>query len=165
MLACFSRKVSFVATSPNPILVWYRINYMNYTVEKNEQYALIKLQETSFGGEVPSDFETLARSLFREGYSNLIVDLTPLDDVDASGVGVLRKINRQCTNELGLLVLVTDKDNTVDLLESFKIQDLTILPTVEEAIDAVFMNDLENDFRNEEDDSYDGFEGSTTTEP
>lgn len=138
---------------------------MNYTVEKNEQYALIKLQETSFGGEVPADFETLARSLFREGYSNLIVDFSPLDDVDSSGVGVIRKINRQCTNELGLLVLVTDKDSTVDLLDSFKIQDLTILPTIEEAIDAVFMNDLENDFRNEEDDSYDGFEGSTTSEP
>ncbi|WP_234734824.1 STAS domain-containing protein [Tellurirhabdus bombi] len=138
---------------------------MNYTVEKNEQYALIKLQETSFGGEVPADFETLARSLFREGYSNLIVDFSPLDDVDSGGVGVIRKINRQCTNELGLLVLVTDKDSTVDLLDSFKIQDLTILPTIEEAIDAVFMNDLENDFRNEEDDSYDGFEGSTTSEP
>ena len=29
------------------------------------------------------------------------------------------------------------------------------MPTVEEAIDAVFMNELENDFRSEEDDEYD----------
>ncbi|MCK8492871.1 STAS domain-containing protein [Spirosoma sp. RP8] len=128
---------------------------MNYTIEKNEQYALIRLAESEFGGDVPTDFETLSRSLFRSGYSNIIVDMASLQTVDQAGVSTIRKINRQCSNELGLLVLVTKNDELIEFLDTANISDLNILPTVEEAVDAVFMNELENDFRSEEDDEYD----------
>lgn len=137
---------------------------MNYTIEKNEQYALIKLQEQAFGGEVPTGFETLSRSLFREGYSNLVVDFNTVESVDNNGVSVLRKINRQCSNELGLLVLVTKSDNMTDFLYASNIPDLTVLPTTEEAVDAVFMHELENDFMNEQEDEYDGELGEGTFE-
>ena len=68
----------------------------------------------------------------------------------------IRKINRQCSNELGLLVLVTKNDDLTDFLYETNIADLTILPTVEEAIDAVFINELENDFSSGAEDEYDG---------
>lgn len=128
---------------------------MNYTIEKNEQYSLVRLAEKEFGGEVATDFETLSRGLFREGYSNIIVDMAPVLSVDSAGVTTLRKVNRQCTNEAGLLIVVTKDDDLIESLDKANLSDLTILPTVEEAIDAVFMNDLENDFRSEEDDEYD----------
>ncbi|ADB38687.1 STAS domain-containing protein [Spirosoma linguale] len=128
---------------------------MNYTIEKNEQYALIRLAESQFGEEVSATFDTLSRGLFREGYSNIIIDVEPVQSVDQSGLTTIRKINRQCTNEVGLLILVTKNDDLIDVLDGANISDLTILPTVEEAIDAVFMNELENDFRSEEDDEYD----------
>ncbi len=128
---------------------------MNYTIEKNEQYALIRLAESEFGGDVPADFETLSRTLFREGYSNIIVDMAPVQVVDSAGVTTIRKITRQCTNEVGLMVLVTKNDELVEFLDKANIGDLTIMPTVEEAVDAVFMNELENDFRSEDDDEYD----------
>jgi anti-anti-sigma regulatory factor len=132
---------------------------MNHTVEKNEQYALIRLAETEFSGEIPTAFETATRSLIREGYSNLIVDLATVQSVDADGFMSIRKINRQCANELGIMVLVSKDDALVETIEEANIADLTILPTVEEAIDAVFMNDLENDFRND-DEEYDGEYGA-----
>ncbi len=128
---------------------------MNYTIEKNEQYALIRLAESEVAGDVPADFETLSRGLFREGYSNIIVDMAPVQSVDQAGIMTIRKINRQCINEVGLLILVTKNDDLITFLDSANISDLTILPTVEEAIDAVFMNELENDFRSEQDDEYD----------
>lgn len=128
---------------------------MQYTIEKNEQYALVRLAENAFEGDVPTDFETLSRGLFREGYSNIIVDMSPTQSVDPAGVSTIRKIDRQCTNEVGLLVLVTKNDDLIELLDSAGGSDLTILPTVEEAVDAVFMNELENDFRSEDDDEYD----------
>lgn len=128
---------------------------MTYTIEKNEQYALMRLAERAFEGEVPHDFETLCRVLFREGYSNIIVDMDPVQAVDPAGVSTIRKINRQCIHEAGLLVLVTKNDDLIQFLDTANIGDLTILPTVEEAIDAVFMNELENDFRSENDDEYD----------
>ncbi len=128
---------------------------MNYTIEKNEQFALIRLAESQFGEAVSTDFETLSRGLFREGYSNIVVDMAPVQSVEQAALMTIRKINRQCTNEAGLLVLVTKNDDVIEFLDAARISDLTILPTVEEAIDAVFMNDLENDFRSEQDDEYD----------
>lgn len=127
---------------------------MKFTIEKNEQYALVRLAEPALEGDVPTEFETLSRGLFREGYSNIIVDLAAVASVDPAGVSTIRKINRQCTNEVGLLVLVTKDDDLIEFLDTANISDLTILPTVEEAIDAVFMNELENDFRSEDDDEY-----------
>lgn len=127
---------------------------MNYSIQKNEQYALIRLNEAAFDGDFATDFETLSRSLFREGYSNIIVDMAAVQSVGMAGVTSIRKINRQCTNEVGLLVLVTKDDDLIEFLDSAGGSDLTILPTVEEAIDAVFMNELENDFRTEDDDEY-----------
>lgn len=127
---------------------------MNYTIQKTEQYALIRLNESAFDGDSATDFETLSRGLFREGYSNIIVDLAPVQSVGMGGITSIRKIDRQCTHEVGLLVLVTKNDDLIEFLDSAGGSDLTILPTVEEAIDAVFMNELENDFRSEDDDEY-----------
>ncbi|QJW89808.1 STAS domain-containing protein [Spirosoma taeanense] len=128
---------------------------MNYTIEKTEQYALIRLAESSFNEDITPTFETLSRNLFREGYSNIIVDMAPVQTVEPAGFSTIRKINRQCTNEVGILVLVTKNDELIESLDTAGISDLIILPTVEEAIDAVFMNELENDFRSEDDDEYD----------
>lgn len=133
---------------------------MNYAIEKNEQYSLVTLNEPVFGGDVSTTFETLSRNLFREGYSNIIVDFTAVQQVETEGVPIIRKITRQCTNESGLLILVTKSEDVIGFLDGSKIPDLTILPTIEEAIDAVFMNELENDFRSEDDDSFE-FGGSS----
>jgi len=128
---------------------------MNYTIEKNEQYALVRLAEPAFEGGIPTTFETLSRSLFREGYSNIIVDAVSIESIDEAGISIIRTVNRQCTNEEGLLILVTKNEDLIDEIDSSNMGDLTILPTVEEAVDAVFMNELENDFRSESDDEFD----------
>ncbi|MCY7352457.1 MAG: STAS domain-containing protein [Cytophagaceae bacterium] len=130
---------------------------MDFKTEKNEQYALVHLNEPALDAGIAPDFETLLRVLFREGYSNIIMDLKTVQDIDNQGLGVIRKANRLCLNEMGLLILVTKDDELTETLDSAKIPDLTIMPTVEEAVDAVFMNDLENDFKEEEDTEDYGF--------
>lgn len=140
---------------------------MNHTIEKKEQYAYIDLQEASFSKEISAAFEEKARELFREDFHNLIVNMSTTKSFDASGITVLKKVNRLCANDLGLLVLVTKDDDFIDELEALKIPDLNILPTKEEAIDAVFMNNLENEF-GAGDDDYDDedYEGvSESSEP
>jgi len=125
---------------------------MNYKLEKKEQYVYMELEETAFAKDVPAAFEETARSMFREGYHSLIVDMQTVKSVDAAGTAVLKKVNRLCINDLGLLVIVTRDDDFIDLLEALKIPDLNIMTTKEEAIDAVFMNNLENEFGAGEDD-------------
>lgn len=127
---------------------------MTYSIEKNEQYALIRLAESELSEAMATDFETLNKGFFREGYTNVIADLSTVQTISPEGMMAIRKINRHCTNEEGLLVLVTKNEPLIELLDKAGGSDLTILPTVEEAVDAVFMNELENDFRSEDDDEY-----------
>ncbi len=124
---------------------------MNYTLEKTERYALVRINENDISGELPAVLEKLTITFFREGYSNIILEMASTATIDPEGTMTLRKINRKCLGEDGLLVVATKNDDLIDQLDAAKLTDLTILPTVEEAIDAVLMNELENDFRNEDD--------------
>jgi anti-anti-sigma regulatory factor len=140
---------------------------MNHKLEKKEQYVFIDLEEPAFANDIPATFEETARALFREGYHNLIVNMQQTKSVDTAGTAVLKKVNWLCSNDLGLLVLVTRDDDFIDILEALKIPDIHILPTKEEAVDAVFMHDLENEF-GAGDDDYDDedYEGvSESSEP
>ncbi|KAA0992471.1 STAS domain-containing protein [Dyadobacter aurulentus] len=140
---------------------------MNFKLEKKEQYVYIELEEPAFGGDVPATFEETARGLFKEGYHSLIVNMQTVKSIDAPGTAILKKVNWLCANDLGMLAIVTRDDDFIDLLEGLKIPDLTILPTKEEAIDAVFMHNLENEF-GAGDDDYDDedYEGvSESKEP
>lgn len=130
---------------------------MEFKTEQNEQYTLVSINESALDANNAPEVETLLRSLFRDGYSNIIMDLKSVQGVDNQGLGVIRKANKLCLNESGLLILVTKDDELTETLDSAKIPDLTIMPTVEEAIDAIFMNDLENDFKEEEDTEDYGF--------
>ncbi|PLK43790.1 STAS domain-containing protein [Emticicia sp. TH156] len=128
---------------------------MNYKIEKTEQYALISLDETTFGAEITAPFEKLVVQLYREGYTNMITDFTKITEIDEDGLSLIRKANKVCRTEQGLFVICTKDDDLIDAIDEAKIPELVILPTVDEAIDAVFMNDLENDFREESDDEFD----------
>jgi anti-anti-sigma regulatory factor len=125
---------------------------MNHIVQRNEQYAHIKVEEEVFNSIFAAEFETIARTLLREGYSNLIVNFAQAADIDSAGLSMLKKINMLCSRELGIMVLVTENDEFIDQIIDAKLRDVTILPTLEEAVDAVFMHDLENEFSGESDD-------------
>ena len=137
---------------------------MNYKIDKAEQYVLISLEETIFGAEIAPPFEKLVVQLYREGYTNMVVDFTKVTDVDNDGLSLIRKITHVCRTEQGLFVICTKDDDLIDEIDSAKIPELVILPTVDEGIDAVFMNDLENDFRDEKDEDFDLGEENGFTE-
>ncbi|MBB6003072.1 anti-anti-sigma factor [Arcicella rosea] len=128
---------------------------MEFKVEKNEQYALIELKETALTQENYADLEKVVRQLFREGYGNIIIGFDSITELDGHGISIIRKANKICLNELGLLIIVTKNQEIIDQLDAAKIEDLTVMPTVQEAIDAVYLNELENDFQSDEDDEYD----------
>lgn len=128
---------------------------MDFKVEKNEQFALIGLKETFLTQENSPELEEIVRKLFREGYGNMIIEFDSIDELDGFGISLIRKANKICLNELGLLIIVTKNQAIIDQLDGAKIEDLTMMPTTQEAIDAVYLNELENDFQSDEDDEYD----------
>ncbi|MFT4031376.1 MAG: STAS domain-containing protein [Siphonobacter sp.] len=128
---------------------------MEYQVDKQQQYVLIDLAEKTINPDVALGLSKLVTSLWKEGYTNVVIDLDQVQNIEQEGFSVLRKANDLCLRDGGLFVLVSKDEDLIEELDSAKIRDLTILPTVEEAVDAVFMNELEGEFREEEDDEFD----------
>lgn len=133
---------------------------MNYSVEKKDQYAVLKLQEEALNKDIQTDFDEITRGLLREDYNSLIISLTETKSIDANGIASLKKVSRLCTNALGLLVVVSKDDDFIEILEDAGIQDMEIALSIDDAIDAVYSHSLENEFGSGEDD-YDDEDYST----
>lgn len=124
-------------------------------INKSEQYVVFKPLGASFDNTVAAVMEkNIAVMYSSEGKINFILNLLKVDDISTSGITLLNKVQRICKNESGLLVLVSTNNDVIDFISGATEDFLLILPTEEEAIDAVFMNELENDFKDEQDEEF-----------
>jgi len=127
-----------------------------YTLEQNESYARIDWKAAELVQSNYEELELAVRFLFKKEYANIILNLSQVNELDGYGVSAIRKGTKICTNELGLFAVVTKNDTLQDRLDQAKIENLTLLNTVQEAVDAIYLNDLENDSEDggEEDEEY-----------
>lgn len=127
-----------------------------YTLEQNESYARIDWKAAELVQSNYEELELAVRFLFKKEYANIILNLSQVNELDGYGVSAIRKGTKICTNELGLFAVVTKNEALQDRLDQAKIENLTLLNTVQEAVDAIYLNDLENDFEDggEEDEEY-----------
>lgn len=133
-----------------------------YQLEQNESYALIEWLGEELVQENYEELELAVRLLFKKEYTNMILNISKVQNIDGFGVSAVRKATKICTNELGLFVIVSKVDEVVDRLDQAKIENLTIMNTNQEGVDAIYLNDLENDFEDESDANTDeyGIDGS-----
>lgn len=133
-----------------------------YQLEQNESYALIEWLGEGLIQDNYEELELAVRLLFKKDYSNMILNLSKVQMIDGFGVSAIRKATKICTNELGLFVVVSKNDEIVDRLDQAKIENLTIMNSNQEGVDAIYLNDLENDFEDESDANTDeyGIDGS-----
>ncbi|MBP6054137.1 MAG: anti-anti-sigma factor [Cytophagaceae bacterium] len=133
-----------------------------YQLEQNESYALIEWLGEELVQENYEELELAVRLLFKKEYTNMILNISKVQNIDGFGVSAVRKATKICTNELGLFVVVSKVDEVVDRLDQAKIENLTIMNTNQEGVDAIYLNDLENDFEDESDANTDeyGIDGS-----
>ncbi|MDH5610027.1 MAG: STAS domain-containing protein [Cyclobacteriaceae bacterium] len=122
---------------------------MKYSADKQEKYVIIELNEekldTTIAPELKSEFVTLQA----EGFQHVILNLTNTKYSDSSGLSALLVGNR-LFSENGSFILCGIQEHVSKLIGISQLDKvLDILPTQEEAIDAVFMNDLENNLKSE----------------
>lgn len=133
-----------------------------YQLEKNESYAVIDWLSADLTQTSSEELEYAVRILFKNEYSNIILNASKVNIIDGFGVAAIRKATKICTNELGLFVLILKSDEVIDRLDQAKIDDLTIMNSVKEGVDAIYLNDLAHDFEDESDANTDeyGLDGS-----
>lgn len=126
-------------------------NINSFQLEQNESYAVIDWKAEQLGATNSEELENAIRLLFKKDYANIILNISKIADLDGYGVSAIRKGTKICTNEGGLFVVVTKDDGIAERLDTAKIENLTVLNTVQEGVDAIYLNDLENEFQDEDD--------------
>lgn len=121
---------------------------MKYSVDKQEKYCILKLNEEKLDSTVAPGFKSELVTLNAEGFKNIIIDLTDVKYSDSSGLSALLIGNRLCNESSGVFVLSCVNDHVMKLITISQLDSvLNIIPSNEEAVDAVFMNEIENDLQ------------------
>ncbi len=124
---------------------------MKYQVDKQDRYAIFSLEEKNLNSLIAPQLKSEFVFLRNEGVRNLIFDMGDVDYVDSSGLSSILTANR-IWKDYGSFVMTNIKSDSIHkLIEISKLDGiLTIIPTIEESVEYVFMEDLERDLSEEE---------------
>lgn len=123
---------------------------MEFIKEKTEHYTILRVKvdklDTTIAPELKSEFLLI----HNEGIVNIILDLSSTRYCDSSGLSSILVANRLCKNSNGTLVLAGLQPTVQKLITISQLDTvLSIVPTVSEAIDYLFMESIEKDLENE----------------
>jgi anti-sigma B factor antagonist len=123
---------------------------MKFTIEKTEQYALVQIHAEKIDAMRTPQLKSELTTLHAEGVKSLILDFNDVKYVDSSGISGLLLANRLCDSSNGILAMFGLSDSVKKVLHIAQLDKvLTILPTLEEAIDAIFLHAIEADLKEE----------------
>jgi anti-anti-sigma factor len=118
----------------------------SYTIEKKEKYAQINLKDEKLDSHVSPSLKSELVVLNSEGFKNIIIDLTETRYCDSSGLSAILVANRLCKNSGGTFVLTGLQRSVMKLISISQLDTiLNIAPTVSEAVDLLFMEEIERD--------------------
>lgn len=126
---------------------------MKFSIDKTERYTIFKLDSTNLNSFIAPDLKSEFVLLSNEGVRNLILDLSSVEYVDSSGLSAILTANR-LWKDYGSFVLTGASNPAVKkLIEISRLETiLVIVPTVEEAVDYIFMEDIEKELTAEGED-------------
>ena len=123
---------------------------MKFNVDKHEKYILLKLNETKLNSLVTPQLKSELILINTEGQRNIILDLSLVKFADSSGLSSLLVGHRLCKSATGTFILTGLNDAVARLINISQLETvLTIVPTTEEAIDLVFMEEIEKELKKE----------------
>ena len=123
---------------------------MNFTITNKDKYTLIvsnvdKL-DTTCAPELKSELVYLTKTNVR----NMVIDLGKTRYCDSSGLSALLVANRLCKGVNGGLVICALQEPVMKLIQISQLEGvLSITPTAEEAVDLLYMDEIEKDLKKE----------------
>lgn len=123
---------------------------MKFTVDKHEKYVLIKLNENKLNSLNSPQLKSELILCNSEGQRNIILDLHNVKYSDSSGLSSLLVGHRICKNSDGSFILTRINENIARLISISQLDNiLNIVGTVDEAIDLIFMEEIEKELLRE----------------
>lgn len=117
---------------------------MNFTVDKQDNYSVIKVQVEKLDTSVAPALKSELVMLNAQGVKNMIIDLGDTKYCDSSGLSAILVANRLCKNVSGTFVLTALQDPVKKLITISQLDTiLNITPTLNEAVDFLIMDEVE----------------------
>lgn len=122
---------------------------MKFTVDKHEKYVLIKLDEPSFTNNNTPALKAEFILLNTEGYRNIILDLSSVKECnDSQDLSCLLVGDRLCKHTGGVFIVIGVNKSVAEIVKMSNLHhSLTFVNKLNEAIDLIFMEEIEKEFR------------------
>jgi len=123
-----------------------------FELKKEEKYFLLKLLVAKIDASNALELKQTFLGLKEDkSTANLILNLSEVKYIDSSGLSAILVANKVCTEADGIMILCGVSEHVMKLVKISQLDKiLDILPTEEEAVDAVFMKELEKEFGSED---------------
>ena len=120
---------------------------MKYSVDKQDKYAIFSLHDENLNSLIAPQLRAQFLFLKEEGVPNLICDMADIKFADSSGLSAILSGYKYFRDGGGSFVLTNLNNNYVKrLIEIVKLDGvLTIIPTIEESIEYLMMEDIERE--------------------
>ncbi len=123
---------------------------MKFTTDKQEKYTVLRLQEAKLNSLISSELKSEFVSLNQQEQNNVIVDLSETQYCDSSGLSAILVGYRLCRNAGGAFVLAGLQEHVRKLISISQLDNmLVITPSVNEAVDFIFMDEVEKQLHKE----------------
>lgn len=123
---------------------------MKFSVDKHDKYVIIKLNETKLNSIVSPKLKSELILFNTQGQRNIVLDLSNVKFVDSSGLSSLLVGYRLCKNAEGVFILTGLNEAVTKLITISQLETIiTIVQKSEEAIDLIFMEEIEKDLKNQ----------------
>lgn len=123
---------------------------MNFTIEDKGRYTLVTANVDKLDTTCAPELKSELVYLNKTGVRNVIIDMSSARYCDSSGLSALLVANRLCKSVNGSLVVCGLQEAVQKLVQISQLESvLSITPTAAEAVDLLYMEEIEKDVNKE----------------
>ena len=124
---------------------------MNFTIEDKGKYSLVKSTVDKLDTTCAPELKSELVYLNKTGVRNVIIDLSDTRYCDSSGLSALLVANRLCKSVNGTLIVCSLQEPVQKLVQISQLESvLSITPSLSEAVDLLFMEEIEKDVKKDQ---------------
>ena len=119
---------------------------MKYSIDKQDHYAIMTLEEENLNSILAPDLKSELVIFKNEGLTNLVISLAKVKYIDSSGLSAILTRNRLWKENGSFILTEINHASVKKLIEISRLESiLTIIPTIEESLDYVLMDEIEKE--------------------
>ncbi|MEY3399094.1 MAG: hypothetical protein RL220_1688 [Bacteroidota bacterium] len=121
---------------------------MKFEIEPKDKVTVIKSKVEKLDAIHAPELKSEIVMINKTGGKNLIIDLSETRYIDSSGLSAILVANRLCRDSNGSFVLCGLQDTVKKIITISQLETvLRITPTQNEAVDLVYMEEVERDIQ------------------